>query len=237
MSAALIPAQLVPIARTDADWAFDIDFQGEDWTGSTVKVAFARQGLPVEAFEIDTVTPSADMACAIRLPADTLTTKEPGTYTVEVRRFEADAIDDAAVFRLMLYRGTSVDGAVAPPAGDGTATGGVIVSRISSVTVVRSGGVMGPPGTGDAAQTAFNDALTMLGVDNVQDAIVALYALIGSGPMPEPGEPGLLLETGDDLLLESGDRFLTETLSITSLLLTEDSSKLLLESGSLILLE
>lgn len=201
MSAALIPAQLVPIARTDADWAFDIDFQGEDWTSSTVKVAFARQGLrgdgpPEPLFEIDAVTPSADMACAIRLPASVLATKEPGTYSVEVRRFDADAIDDAAVFKLMLYRGTSVEGTVAPPVGDGTATGGVIVSRVSTVTVVRSGGIMGPPGATDADFIAFDPTGTDLVSVTLGNAIRELANREPTGPTdPLPfwtTNPGLL---------------------------------------------
>ena len=209
MSAALIPANLVPVARTDADWAFDIDFQGEDWTGSEVSVWLGRQGLPAVRFEAPEIIPTSDMACAIRIPEAIWATKEQGTYTVEVRKIDGDAIDDAAVFKVMLYRGVSVEGTVAPPAGDGVATGGVIVSRVGHVTVVRSGGIMGPPGTGDAAQTAFNDALTMLGVDNVQDAIVALYALIGSGPLPDPGG-NLLMEDSSNLLLESGSLILLE---------------------------
>lgn len=51
MAAALIPAGYVPIARTDADWAFDITFQDEDWTGAGVSVVMARRGLPTHAVE------------------------------------------------------------------------------------------------------------------------------------------------------------------------------------------
>lgn len=54
-------------------------------------------------------------------------------------------------------------------------------------------------GARTAREIAFDDTLTMLGVDNVQDAIVALYALIGSVPPPDPdpvafwtSNPGLL---------------------------------------------
>lgn len=181
MSAALIPSMHVPIARTDADWAFDIDFQDEAWTGSEVKVAFARQGLPAEQFEIDAVSTDGT-ACAIRIPAATWAGKTPGTWSAEVRKFDGEAIDDAAVFRVLLSRGMSdTTGPAGPPAGDGVAVGGVIVSRVSSAVVVRAGST-----AADASLIAFNDALTMLGVDNIQDAIVALHALIGSGPQPDP---------------------------------------------------
>jgi hypothetical protein len=197
MSAALIPAQLVPIARTDADWAFDIDFQGEDWTGSEVSVAFARQGLSATRFEVETVVPSAPIACPIRVPASFWADKPAGTYTVEVRKIDAGAIDDAAVFRLMLYTGgTDTREPVAPPAGDGTATGGVIVSRVSSVTVVRSGGVMGPPGATNADFIAFDPTGTDLVSVTLGDAIRELANREPTGPTdPVPfwtTNPGLL---------------------------------------------
>ena len=60
------------------------------------------------------------------------------------------------------------------------ATGAVHLVRTDRVTVT---------GAENAAALAFNDALTMLGVDNVQDAIVAIVALIGGGPGPDPEPP------------------------------------------------
>lgn len=148
MTAALIPAQYVPIARTDADWAFDIDFQGEDWTGSAVKVAFARQGLPAEQFEIDAMSGDG-AACAIRISAASWAEKTPGTWSAEVRKFDGEAIDDAAVFKLLLSRGVSdTTGPAGPPAGDGTSSGGVVVSRVGSVAIVRGGA--GPIGKNEA---------------------------------------------------------------------------------------
>lgn len=47
--------------------------------------------------------------------------------------------------------------------------------------------IVGPGGASTAAKLSFDDTLTALGVDNVQDAIVALYALIGATPpVPAP---------------------------------------------------
>lgn len=185
MSAALIPPQYVPIARTDADWAFDIDFQGEDWTGSEVSVSLARQGLPVERFEV-AVIPSTEMACAIRIPASAWSDRTPGAYSVEVRKIDGEAVDDAAVFRLLLVQGVSDDRhPVAPPAGDGVATGGVIVSRINTITVIRSGGVMGPPGATDADFIAFDPTGTDLTALTLGDAI---RELANRAP-PEPPDP------------------------------------------------
>lgn len=53
--------------------------------------------------------------------------------------------------------------------------------------VLGAGGPMGPA-AGEAGQVSFDDALTALGVDNVQDAIVALFELIGSGVGPPGGQ-------------------------------------------------
>ena len=191
MSAAFIPARLVPIARTDADWAFDILFEGEDWTGDEVSAAFGLQDGLASPFSISAQDPTAELACSIRVPASELGDKKTGLYTVEVRRTRGDMVDDVAVFELQLLQGISDLSAArrAPRAeGDGAASGGVIVMP-GRTTVVRSGGLAGPPGApgpGEAGLIAFNDTLTMLGVDNVQDAIVALYALIGSGPIDPP---------------------------------------------------
>ncbi|MDB5432415.1 MAG: hypothetical protein JWP35_3531 [Caulobacter sp.] len=41
-------------------------------------------------------------------------------------------------------------------------------------------------GPGDAATVAFNDTLTMLGVNNVQDAIVLICTALGGAPGPGP---------------------------------------------------
>ncbi len=139
MSAALIPAQLVPLARTDADWSFDIGFPDEDWTGSDVKVAFARQGLPRETFEVEVgdgiETPTSEMACALRIPASVWADRSPGTYSAEVRKLDGSAVDDAAVFKVLLYQGLSdLDGdeVAPPPAGDGTGRTTAESGRVSA---------------------------------------------------------------------------------------------------------
>ncbi len=156
IAAALIPDHLVPVARTDADWAFDIDFEGEDWTGSQVQVAFARQKLPVCVFQIEAEAPTADMACSIFIPEAGWDDRPPGSYTVEVRRIRDGATDDAAVFTLELVRGVSdlvtTPGAAVPPIGDGVAIGSVVVTRGATLSVTRGAagprGPIGPAGDG-----------------------------------------------------------------------------------------
>lgn len=199
MSAALIPPALVPVARTDADWALDISFQGEDWTGDTVKVAFARQGSPVDPFEIEAEAPTENTGCIIRVPAETWADKKPGVFTVEVRRFSGSTIDDAAVFQVQLYRGisdhASVAGAAAAPAGDGAAVGNVIVNRAGAVTVVRGGGL-----PRDARLVLVNDILLGLGAANVEEALIILAGNQGYAPgslnFSNPNNTGLGLVLG-----------------------------------------
>lgn len=193
MSAALIPSAEVPIARTDADYAFDIRVRDQDWTGDDVRVAFTLQGRVPETFEIN-VTPTSDVAVPIRILAADLHDVTPGIWTAEVRRF-SNGVKAVAEFRWQLFRGVSAFAQVGiagrPPVGAGRANSGVIITGSDTVVLVPYVSVEGL----SAAQTAFNDALTMLGVDNVQDAIVALYALIGSGPIdpPDPDSaPGVL---------------------------------------------
>ena len=160
MAAALIPAGYVPIARTDADWAFDITFQDEDWRGSGVSVVMARRGLPTHAVEFtvgDGVLASADdLSVALRVPAARLADMPPGLYSAEVRRIDGEDTVDAAVFEMRLERGLADHlgeaRSASEPRGDmGLAQGGVIVSRTTRVQVVRAGGVQGKPGASDAA--------------------------------------------------------------------------------------
>lgn len=199
MSAALIPARLVPVARTDADWAFDIAFPEEDWTAADeVRVAFARQGLPAVRFEV-LAAASAEVACAIRLSADELSERAPGRYTVEVRRIAGDETDDAAVFELVLVQGLSdaADRQAPSPIGDATTvSGGVIVTRTSKIEVVRAGGITGPPGPNAADLIGFDDALTAMGVETVQEAIAFLAGQQGFGPgtlnFSNPANAGLI---------------------------------------------
>lgn len=186
MSAALIPAQYVPVARTDADWAFDIVLEGEDWTGRAIKVAFARIGIPRERFEVEVGTgieePTEGLSIALRIGAAFWADKPPGTYSVEARGFDGGAIDDAAVFQMRLVRGVShyddAPYAVDAPVGDGAAIGGVIVSRTAAVSVVRSGGVAGPPGPNAANLIEFDDTEAQLGASTVEAAIIALQQKI-----------------------------------------------------------
>lgn len=153
MAAALIPQAQVPIARTDADWAFDIHFEAEDWSGSTVSVVFARQGHPPEAFELrsgeDFADPAEDLAVALRAPASVWAGRAPGQWTVSVRRLgpaEGDTpgqIDDAAVFRMKLEQGLSplltTPGPAPVLSGGGEMDGGVIINRQGETNVVRAG--------------------------------------------------------------------------------------------------
>ena len=152
MSAAKIPDVNVPIARTDADWSFDIAFRDEDWTGRAVSVVFARQGLPATVFEVSVgngvLTPATDLAVALRVPAEVWADKPPGRYSAQVRGIADDEIDDAAVFTVTLAKGlsdlVSAPAPAAAPQGDGlAATGGVIVNRAGRVEIVRSAGAAG----------------------------------------------------------------------------------------------
>lgn len=227
MSAALIPARLVPIARTDADWAFDIVFQDEDWTGATVRVAFARIGGIQTPFEIEALPPTADLSCAIRFRPTDLTDKEPGVYSVEVRRFGSDgAIDDAAVFEMRLLRGVSEvepNRSAPQPIGDGTATGGVIVSRQSVVSVVRSAGIRGDPGPpglpGDPGDPGPRGDPGPTGPAPSDDALRALISpLLDAAIAPYQAEIDALnarvtaLETGGGVpVAPDGFVFLTDT--------------------------
>ena len=85
MGAVLIPNYLVPVVWSDADWAFDIKFPEEDWTGSTVSVTFAFQGFPFTMFEVTPEAPTKEDACNIRLNHTLLAELIPGTYTAAVR--------------------------------------------------------------------------------------------------------------------------------------------------------
>lgn len=152
MAAALIPAGYVPIARTDADWAFDITFQDEDWTGAGVSVVMARRGLPTHAVEFTVgdgvLVPAADLSVGLRVPAARLAAMPPGLYSAEVRRIDGEDTDDAAVFEMRLERGLADHLSEARPAGvalgdAGVAQGGVIVSRTTKVQVLRAGGTVG----------------------------------------------------------------------------------------------
>lgn len=184
MAAARIPDAHVPIARTDADWAFDIHFPEEDWTGSEVRVAFARQGLPADVFEVE-VQPTEDLSCPLRIPAAIWAEHSSGTYSVEVRKIDGEAIDDAAVFKVYLHQGLSDlgEGKSAPqPVGDGTATGGVIVSRSTRVEIIRAAGVQGPAGPagadGEDGHTPTDQELGALIEPVVQQQVDASYSAL-----------------------------------------------------------
>ena len=150
MAAALIQQAQVPVARTNADWAFDIHFEDEDWSGDDVSVVFARQDLPPQGFEVSVTSggvlePTVDLSVAIRIPAAVWADKKPGAWSVQVRRIGGGEKDDAAVFRLKLEAGLSAlldaPGRAPVLSGDGVSEGGIIVNRQGRVVVVRGGAV------------------------------------------------------------------------------------------------
>lgn len=195
MAAALIPAGYVPIARTDADWAFDITFQDEDWRGSGVSVVMARRGLPTHAVEFTVgdgvLAPANDLSVALRVPAARLADMPPGLYSAEVRRIDGEDIDDAAVFEMRLERGLadylSEARSASEPRGDmGFVQGGVIVSRTTKVQVVRAGGVQGKPGASDAASVTLTDEQGALfgGAATLAEALAFIAQNMGAQPLP-----------------------------------------------------
>lgn len=195
MAAALIPSGYVPIARTDADWAFDITFQDEDWTGAGVSVVLARLGLPTHAVEFTVgdgvLVPADGLSVGLRVPAARLADMPPGLYSAEVRRMDGEDIDDAAVFEMRLERGLADHLSEARPAmgarGDtGVAQGGVIVSRTTRVQVVRAGGVQGKPGASDAASVTLTAEQGALfgGAATLAEALAFIAQNMGAQPLP-----------------------------------------------------
>lgn len=188
MAAALIPSGYVPLARTDADWAFDITFQDEDWTGAGVSVVMARRGLPTHAVEFTVgdgvLAPADDLSVALRVPAARLADMPPGLYSAEVRRIVGEDTDDAAVFEMRLERGLAEHLIEARPAGvmlgdAGAATGGVIVSRQHVVTVVRAAGVAGRDGVdGTDGHTPTPEEIDALVAPQVAAAVAPYQAAL-----------------------------------------------------------
>ncbi|MFZ0267736.1 hypothetical protein [Caulobacter sp.] len=199
MTAVLIPSNLIPIARTNADWAMDIAFAGEpDWVGSQVSVIFARQGLPGHAFEATIgdglLEPTADLAVALRIPQATWEEAPPASYSVQVRRLKAGAIDDAAAFVVDLQKGLSglLDGPGSAPilSGAGELVGNVVVNRVGSVQVVRGAGTQDPAGP------AWPPGLIVAPTEpELPTGEQALWLQSGLGP--DGDQYGLFLVTGD----------------------------------------
>ena len=248
MAAALIPAGYVPIARTDADWAFDITFQDEDWRGSGVSVVMARRGLPTHAVEFtvgDGVLASADdLSVALRVPAARLADMPPGLYSAEVRRIDGDETDDAAVFEMRLERGLAEHLSEARPAGvafgdAGVAQGGVIVSRTTRVQVLRAGGVQGKPGASDAASVTLTAEQGALfgGAATLAEALAFIAQNMGAQPLPvlvdlagqivvsSVATGALSVEAADAILLSGA---ISVTSSATGALSVEEAEAVLL---------
>jgi hypothetical protein len=190
MAAVLIPPYLVPTARTNADWAMDIAFQGEDWTDSTVSVIFGRRGLPAYSVEATIgdglLASTADLAVALRIPASTWAGAPPADYTVQVRRLKDGAIDDAATFTLKLERGLGPVAVDSAPilSGAGDVVGSAIVDRIgSTVSVVRGGGTQGPEGPPPSLSTATPLAPALIPSAGVSDKAMREDAVL---PLPVP---------------------------------------------------
>jgi hypothetical protein len=188
MSPARLARPLDPIYQGSV-WAQPIQFYDEttstprDLTGATVKLHMARQGLPVEVRSVTAVPQGSGL---VIVGADETVTDDwtDGRYTVEITIEEAGDVFSVAVGEVQIIQGASqggndrsrLFGAYTPPG-----VLGVVTSATGSVQVV----MVDRLGAANAASLSFDDTLTMLGVDNVQDAIVALYELIGSGP-PAP---------------------------------------------------
>ena len=248
MAAALIPAGYVPIARTDADWAFDITFQDEDWTGAGVSVVMARRGLPTHAVEFTVgdgvLAPANDLSVALRVPAARLADMPPGLYSAEVRRIDGEDTDDAAVFEMRLERGLAEHLIEARPAGvalgdAGVAQGGVIVSRTTRVQVVRAGGVQGKPGASDAASVTLTAEQGALfgGAATLAEALAFIAQNMGAQPLPVLVElagqivvssvatGALSVEAADAILLSGA---ISVTSSATGALSVEEAEAVLL---------
>lgn len=248
MAAALIPSGYVPIARTDADWAFDITFQDEDWTGANVSVVMARRGLPTHAVEFTVgdgvLAPADDLSVGLRVPAARLAAMPPGLYSAEVRRIDGDETDDAAVFEMRLERGLAEHLSEARPAGMalgdmGVAQGGVIVSRTTRVQVVRAGGVQGKPGASDAASVTLTAEQGALfgGAATLAEALAFIAQNMGAQPLPVLVElagqivvssvatGALSVEAADAILLSGA---ISVTSSATGALSVEEAEAVLL---------
>lgn len=198
MSAARLTMPLDP-ARTDADWADDLTFyrsaeaDPEDWTGCQASLALVPRFGTSSFLLTSEVGGGLEILAngvGIRVAAAAMSDLVPETYDFELRKLDGTAVETVLVGSVSIEQGLSkiVTGEVATgPVETSGGYGSVKVFRApGGVRVVRSGGVAGPAGPNTANLIAFNDALTALGVDNVQDAIVALYALIGGGPSPTP---------------------------------------------------
>lgn len=248
MAAALIPAGYVPIARTDADWAFDITFQDEDWTGAGVSVVMARCGLPTHAVEFTVgngvLAPINDLSVGLRVSAARLADMPPGLYSAEVRRIEGEERDDVAVFEMRLERGLADHLSEARPAmgarGDmGVASGGVIVSRTTKVQVLRAGGVQGKPGASDAASVTLTAEQGALfgGASTLAEALAFIAQNMGAQPLPElvdlagqivvssVATGALSVEAADAILLSGA---ISVTSSATGALSVEEAEAVLL---------
>lgn len=118
---------------------------------------------------------------------------EPDNYSADARIvFDGRVIQAEKVTVVIDSRVTSGTPVTAPepvPGSDiATASGRpadepiVLRWRTSSKMANPAAAVIAPPSSTVANRIAFDDTLTALGVTNVQDAIVALYALLGSTP-------------------------------------------------------
>lgn len=200
----MTPAKLtlpLPAAYIGASWSlvvqvFDENASGvaepADLTGAAANLYMTTPGLAaasrilsgvIEAAGIIRFSPSADLT----------TTWPAASYDVELT-LDQDGGNPQSILvgTVPVVAGPHArqDAAYSSPlkliGGTSSGTIGLVRAETGRIHIVRVDRVV-IGGGGSAATTTFDDALTMLGVGNVQDAIVALYALIGGGPAPDPG--------------------------------------------------
>lgn len=166
--------------------------------GNDCRVRFLFQDgegdpLPVPADELS-IELTWSRGGSLTVTGDDLTVNESaGTALWEPTAEQTEAFPQGRVTRIELIRTNVADGRRTYGVGKITATDGEAMGDLDvgvtvqdlTVEITVTGGVGG--GAGSAAQLSYDDTLTILGVDNVQDAIVALYDLIANGQPPSGG--------------------------------------------------
>lgn len=191
----------LPAAYRGSDWRLPVQVLDEsldgvrlpaDLTGAVATLSMVGYGLPEVSRSI---VATADGPGVLVFSASFTDTFDwpARDYEVELTIAQGGAVASLMMATLPVIAGANAllldgDPALCAPCGPGSQAGMTAVVRAETgrIHIVRVDRVV-ISGGGSAAATTFDDTLTMLGVGNVQDAIVALYALIGGGPAPSPG--------------------------------------------------
>ena len=163
MSAARLPLPLDP-ARTDADWACDLQFSTsvdgveapEDWSGASALLSLVHRSAEYRAEASFNLTSEggglvilAD-GVGVRVDAEAMSDRRPGLYDFQLLKLVDGRREDVLVGSVAIERGLSqivagevVPGAIALTGGQG---GVRVVRAANGVRVVRGGGAQGDPG-------------------------------------------------------------------------------------------